>query len=348
MDPVKAEQLLDEIEALERVQKETARSPQELFASNIIKRIRFRLMGYDLQGNVVPWEKDVEEVRNVERTLVIDPHELKNEFERIRSVSLSEREALEQGSKFEKRGGHTYLMPADILYRVRREGWIILAGIELPNDQFHTIGYNYGLNSMPDIDDEFMMLDRDTLSVPDDTKREWDLDKIAINWRTGIMDEIDADVARSAGLSVPDEQKTVSMRRLGIASALKYIITFHAKELGREQIMFNIGTLYDIKSKAKLRNGPSFHHNTRIFSEEFSYRNRPNYIVIKGDRGEREPVAKVRWYARGDNLDNALGNLTSSKSKLMLSGWDLERLRKDWALNIVNPLDSEKAEGEHV
>jgi hypothetical protein len=324
------------VEALVAEAYESAEKLQEpSYVSDIRDRIRFRLMGYDIDGTPVSWAKDVQQVLRVEQKLVIDPSELRDTFARIRSAGTEqEKDKLRKESSFEKYGRHVELNIDQTLYRVRREGWVILAGIVGDNDEFKTIGYNYGLDSMPSIDNEFMFLDLDTLSIPENEKRQIDLSRISINWRTGIAEQIDVASLRKLGVQVPDGVDNVSLRRIGIASALKYIITNLAESRKKEQIMFNIATLFDFYSKEKLRNGPSFHHNRRIFEEDFTYRKRPSQIVIKGSRGEREFIAQAQWRARGDLVRNALHNLERDDSKLKTDKWALPKIFND--LHAIN------------
>ncbi len=304
-------------------------------SSNIINRIDFRLMGYADNDDVLSREslqRDASRVMRIEKKLVINPLELKEEFRKIREATGDEKVYLREHSSFESTGKHTYPVPEEILYRVRREGWVLLAGIVGDDGKFHEVGYNFGLDTMPQTDDDFMMLSRHTLYLhPESGESEFDPKKVLVNWRTGIAEDIDAETLRQSGIPIPEEIQRVNLRRLGIASAIKEIVALYALELKKDQIHFNIADLYDVHSAEKLRNGPSFKHNTRIFESDYAYRTWSQHLSIKKPFGYFEKVAKIRWRARGDTPQNALANLEKPDSKLRVAGWSSGKIRRAWA-----------------
>jgi len=321
--------------------------------AEVRNNIRFRLLGYALDDSVIPWQYDVKHVRNLERKLVVDPKELKREFAVMREKRplIDTDEAMHAHTilhtKFAAEGGHISLNSKNIIYRARREGWVLLAGLQGQDGVFHTLGYNYGLDTMPDDEEELRNLAKNTLSGDDKLKKDVVPEKTAVNWRTGITGRIESGVLEKIGIDAgPDG---VSARRIGIASALKYILTSIAQKNRKEKITFNIGTLNDITpgSEEMIRNTPSFHHNTRIFREDMGYRQYTSDIVIKGALGERERVAMVRWRARWDKVSEAFKALQSDDGVLHAKGWDIDAL-EERAAHFHSLIQTEKNEGSHL
>jgi hypothetical protein len=326
------------------------------FSANIRDRIEFRLLGYSNAGKVINWREDVANVTRLEKTLVVDPLRLKQEFEMIRrkrEEGMTDEE-LEQfiraNSKFSMVGGHIFPNARDTLMRVRREGWIIMAGFTHQGErrqQFTPVGYNYGLQNMPEDDEEFRLLTKDTLMVNDSMKREMNAKKIAINWRTGITEKIDANVLHRSGIDVSSPEGQIDVRRMGIASALKYVMTRLAQMHESDEIYFNIGTIRDPKSKERQRNYPSFEHNKHYFGAEHGFRSSDSEITIKGLLGERDKVGKVRWYTRGDKVEQAMRRLTAEDNVLVSRGWNIARLEQITE-RIFEQIKAERGEGKHL
>jgi len=320
-------------------------------ATAIRKNIRFRLLGYSLDDTPVPWQEDVSQVMGLESDLVLDPLRLKKEFENIR---MKRAEGLDEESllayiashtKFGRLGAHVYANTADILFAVRRQGWVILAGLERKNGAFHPLGFNYGLHSMPEDDDEFRLLAKSTLGVDDSMKKDIAPHETAVNWRTGIAQFAPRDAVAELGVDVSGEPDEISIRRIGIASALKYIFTSLEDKMEKKEVMFNIGTIYDSfpGSRERIRNVPSYHHNIRYFEEDFGYRTLCNtQIKVKGPLGEREQVAFVRWRARGDKIQDTKRRLLGEESKL--AEWDVQALEAR-SVRFYEQIQSEKKVG---
>lgn len=304
--------------------------------AEVRENLKFRLMGYALDDTPIDWRQDVREVTNIEKELVLDPQELKAEFRLMREVRPSLKSDADMHAftlvhtRFGKYGAHVSRNTEDILYRVRREGWVIFAGLANEEGDFHTLGYNYGLHSMPEDDEELRVLSRSTLRVDDNIKQQLRPDNTAINWRSGIAESVGAAVLQDAGIPVPSDMPAVSIRRLGIASALKYILTSMAQKRKTEKILFNIGTLFDSTpgSEEFIRNSPSFFHNTRIFREDLGYRSYNSDIVIRGSLGEREKVAIVRWRPHWDKVSGAMGALQSEEGVIKSRNLDIGMLEE--------------------
>ncbi len=334
LDPEIARQIAEEVERQTAVASE--QDEEDILLSSIKNKIKFRLMGYALDGTPIDWRQDVREVTDLEKELVLDPLELKEEFRLMREARQTLKSDPDMHAftlvhtKFGKYGAHVSRNSEDILFRVRREGWIILAGLENSEGDFHTLGYNYGLHGMPEDDEELRVLSKSTLRVDDDLKQQFNSSNTAINWRSGIAQSVNASVLTDAGIDVPSDMPAVSMRRLGIASALKYILTSMAQKRGTEKILFNIGTLFDTTpgSEEFIRNSPSFFHNTRIFREDFGYRSYNSDIVIKGSLGEREKVAIIRWRPHWDKVFGALNSLKSDEGVIKSRGLDIDALEE--------------------
>lgn len=308
--------------------------------AGIRKNIKFRLMGYTVGGDPIDKKEDLAGVLELERELVIDPRRLKEEFKLMRQARRENKSDDEMQAfalvhtQFGKYGAHVSRNIEDVLMRVRREGWIVYAGLEAQNGDFHTLGYNYGLNSMPEDDEEFRVLSQSTLNVDANLRQQFGPHNTSINWRTGIAQSIGASVLRNAGIEVPVETEAVSIRRLGIASALKYIMTSMAQKRGAEKVMFNIGTLYDATpgSEEIIRNSPSYFHNRRIFREDLGLRSYNSHIVIKGPMGERERVAIVRWRPHWDKVNTAMEAAASDEGVIKSRNLDINELENSAAL----------------
>lgn len=324
---------------------------EEPVFSDIRKNIRFRLMGYGLNDEPIPWATDVRHLTTLEKKLVIDPVLLKEEFRKMRALrpTIGSDDAMHEytlsHTQFGKWGAHSSRNKKDTLYRARREGWVLYAGFETKDKGFHAIGFNYGLNAMPEDDEELRNLSLST--IPQNVRERINPAKTSVNWRTGIAETVDPFVLRDAGVAVPEGvHESISTRRLGIASALKYILTSMAQKREKERVAFNIGTLYDAAdgSEEHIRNAPSFHHNTRIFREDLGYRMYNSDIVIKGRLGFREKVGYMMWRARHDKVSEAMSALVSENGVLRSRNWDIENLERT-ATHFHELLDAEKKKG---
>ncbi len=307
------------------------------YEQQIIAEMQFRLMGYTTEGSQISWKKDVNNVTAVEKQLVINPEELKADFAHMRELKQQGsndpqiEEWVRAHTRYGRSGYHAYRNSKDVLYRVRREGIILIAGLQRKTGKFHPVGYNYTLENMPQSDGEFRLLSRETLTAPQFALNGLEPDQTAVNWRTGIAEHIDASVLRGLGFSIPAGIEKVSMRRLGIASATKRILVHILQMRKKRHIVFNIGNIYDAQSDAMIRNTPSFHHNTRIFGDEgLGYRSELSHIVIKGNTDEtlgmRDNVGTIRWYARKDEISDAADHLSKPDAVLAMRGWDEPRL----------------------
>lgn len=316
--------------------------------------IQFRLVGYNAQGERIPWGEDIRHIRNVEKKLVLDPLEVEQEFKAIRTMRSevgSGKEADRQidafiaaRTKFGRYGAHSYLNSIKKLYTVRRIGWAILAGITKKDGSFYPLGYNYGLNHMPENDDRFPTLCKDTLMAPDEVKSKMNPAETSVNYRTGISQDIEAHILRELGLNIPEGMDTVSIRREGVGSVMKYLIASIADIRKKKHIVFNIGTMYDPHSEERIRNTPSYQHNTRYFEEDLGYRQPPDTgIWVEGAKGYQRLVGKMRWRARGDQVHDALHKLESETSVLTQRNWSILKL-KQIAIDIVEQLNKEEKE----
>lgn len=327
-------------------EREQQKKSIDEISRQIHERIRFKLMGYDTNGDSAEWSIDAGRIQDIEKKLVVNPQELKREFQLLRQHwnELKDDEGklntfLIDNTKFGKSGGHSRSNSKKTLYRVRREGWAIMAGISLPDDDFYPLAYNYGFDTMPENDEMLHVLSRSTLNRPDEVA---DRSKVAFNWRSGVAESVDSSILRKAGIHVPEGKDAVSLRRIGIASAVKFIMVRLNQMHAKEQIWFNIGTIYDVDgSPAKIRNVPSFEHNRRIFAEDHGYRMHDTDIAITGSRGEYEIVGTMHWRARSDKVLPAIQKLRSENGVLAARGWNTEDLERV-AVIIHDQIEKEK------
>ena len=175
-------------------------------------------------------------------------------------------------------------------------------------------------------------------------KEDMNTERISFNWRTGVAKTINASILDSTGVKVPMGLREVSLRRIGLASALKYIITRLAELHNKESMYFNIGDLHDVQpgSKERIRNAPSYFHNIRYFKEAMGYRSVNSEVVENGEEiGTHNKAAKVSWKVHRDRVSRAVENLRSQSSILVKRGHDMQKLEQA-AVRIAEQLHTEQ------
>lgn len=340
----------------------------EPWQEEIIAKMEFVLSGYNVDGTETKRSDGIAQIQNIEKTLVIDPVAIQRDLKKIAKADPENRENLSTSlESFSQEGRHSHVNTARTLFRNRYLGWQILAGLRDDEGNFFPVATNYGLDTMPtgtvDGDHEFDSLDYGTLFLG---RQGLCLDsvepsKTAINWRTSVLASIPAEKLRHTITSLPKDMTDILMRRLGVASALKYIMTLLVDRMERESISYNIGTIYQLSSKdgktdksIRLRNAASYEHTRHLFAGEAigeGYRDFVSPVLIPGKKdtstGHRNFVAKILWFARQSRTKDVLHNLHSPKSPLKSRQWPMAKL-EETAEIMSHQIKQETERGDHV
>lgn len=318
--------------------------------------IRFRLAGWEPDGQRMTSEEEVRAdiehgVQSVEKSLVVDPMKVKEEFALLSAMlkqtgrDVKDLLPVLDPKKFSfiREGKHVDLASIEKLLFAWRDGFIVLAELELPDGTIVPLGYCHGLDSTPIDGPEFPNLNADTI-VPAAKRRsaeEHSLETATI-WRTGVRERIDAATLRALGIEL--EETSLSLRRSGLGSALKHIVIQQAALRGKTRAMLNVGTLKPPRGKGELEmpNDASMAYNENFLRRWHADREYKNPVVIPKRLGLREHVADMHWQVFVGDTDIALNRLEEAGGVLERKGWleDLNRL-SGVAEQIAEQLDGE-------
>ncbi len=339
----------------------------EEWQREMIDKMEFVLVGYDPEGQKVDRAHGIKQIIEIEKELVIDPHEIQKDLAVIAAAEPQEREKMSMTSpSFSTEGRHSHVNTLATLYRIRYEGWQIIAGLQSDDGDVIPIGANYGLSKMPEGysegDHEFASVDYGTLALGTQARR---LDAVvphntAVNWRTSVLPSIPAEHLRQTITSLPADITNIPTRRLGIASALKFVMTHVVDHWKRGVLSYNIGTIYQPAENSKteksirLRNFASYEHNKNLLAGEQigeGYREYATPVQIQENddltSGHRHFVGKILWFARQTPVQEVQNNLTSPKSPLINRAWPLEKLIRA-AERMKHQLTAEIVRGDHT
>lgn len=338
----------------------------EPWQREVIDKMVFLLVGYNQEGKEIDRKIGVKQIQAMERRLVIDPQEIQRDLALIANADVRDREKMSmQMPSFSTEGNHALVNSVATLFRTRYEGWEIIAG--LPNDRgsITPVGSNYGLSKMPngysEGDHEFASLDFGTLALGTQARRLNAVEphNTAINWRTSVLPSVSANGLRRTISSLPSDMTEIPMRRLGVASALKFIMSHVIELWDRDFISYNIGTIYppaqDDKTEKtiRLRNYASFEHNKNLLAgdpigEGYREYATPVQIHVRDDmpRGLRHFVGKILWFARQALIVDVQDNVEAPNSPLVTRGWQTTTLYR-FVERITQQLRKEIENGDH-
>jgi hypothetical protein len=306
----------------EREKKERALLAQR---QKLIGNIRFRLTGWSESGERTDLESDIQNtVVRLEKPLVTDPQELQRAMEELR-LPGADLSAIKR-QRFVSSGEHVFLAPEEKLLYERERGFQVVAMFRRSDGTEKPIGYSHGLEEIPERDPKFPNLELDTLVGPmrdivRAQRQQW-----AVIWRTGVSENLvlDAEDMRTLeelGVELDvKEGDSLSLRRLGIATVLKYLDFLLLYARGKSKVTLNVGTIFDQANPDDVQfpNAPSTLYNTNMFTQDFGWRAHADNIGRTG---------KVVWRAYGGKLADMIAKLRGhEKSPLKKHGWNMNDL----------------------
>lgn len=342
----------DEMQFLESILQRDSDSKKKMRVINeasqaVQASLRYRLAGWSPDGQQIAWDDDIEAIRAIEKPLVISPEAIQEEFgertrmtdEQLRSIDKLNPDLF----PFTTKGGHVNLASKEKLMMVRRAGLAIVAELEMPTGRRVPLGYSYGLDKMPYKDNEFPNLDADSLLLPPDEKEMAILERektLAI-WRTSVREKLSAEELKELGIGM----ESLSLRRLAIGSALKYIMIRQAQLREKVRVTLNVGTLTREGDEMRMPNMASDLYNSN-FLMQWGWRSYTTPIEIRGEKGLRTPVAKMHWMAYKSRPNVAIDRLTEDGGVLKRKGMDINML-EDVAVTVTDQIKHEQNIGDH-
>lgn len=321
---------------------------------DLVPHIHIRLAGYDIHGNPADLEKDLNDVLEIERRMLIDPERTRADLKNIRDTAVDQktRHAMSMQSSFAE-GRHITLNTINTLKRIRWEGWILLMGIIDQNNSWHSLGYNYGLDSMPNIyeagDPTFPTLDRNTLG----NDKFFNPDNTMVNYRTSVLPIVPRNLIAHLSANIPEELQDVPVQRAGLGTAAKYHFVHRALRMGKEAITFNTAKVYDWLSVMQktwdvyLLNVATHGHNTKFFKQGLGYRKIMTAIFRQLSNGKPDHIASAAWYAWVDEPEDVKNNMLLPTGPLLTRHWSQENL--DQSAEIAfDILKKERERGDHA
>lgn len=297
-------------------------------AEAVRARLDFRLVGWVPRGATagkrlfekVDSSRDIEtSVRRVEAKYVVDPLQLKTDFESAMTKQPVTDAIVQTRSMLSEQGFHAYLASLEKLERVRREGVIVSAELVAAKSRL-PVGYCYALDKMPMDDPEFPNLSYSTVGLPDDLKTLAIPDPYACQaiWRTTVEHDLPSDLLPEFKLGdIPPNSEFLSLRRMAIGSALKYIVIQLARARGKILSALNVGKIiYTKDTNVQLPNSASYVYNNNILKQLWGIRNVTDDIMLQ-EHGGRETIAKVAWMTLGDTTDAAIQRLEEENGPLL-------------------------------
>ncbi len=316
----------------ERVQSSRRKELVQL----LLPELSIRLAGRSENGEERDLSDDIGNVIELERPLVIDPAAVKKELAALptalHQVDGDSFKLPPADFPFMLKGGHVFLSTREQLQLVHDRGFIWLAEIAgIP------IGYSHGLSEVPYgggdvLDQDFPNLDAGDVLPPDfraflTENRQ----KMAVVWRTGIRESLPPGMLQKIEIDLPEQEKSLGLRRLGIATALKYVIANQMRAREKIGLTLNIGSIStgNFTDMDVMMTNLASTSNNRNFLLEAGSRN-TYHTPIDLPIGEGvEHVANMYWRVFTGNLTR-VSMFNRMEEVLMRIGWteeDLEVLR---------------------
>lgn len=297
------------------------------------KHLDFRLVGSMPQGEnpgerqfeMVDVPQDIRQsVLDVEKKHIVDPAHLKQEFQAsvpgAQHQNEVQKDEVQTQSQLSEKGFQAYLANPEKLQRVHENGAMISAELVLPGGRRVPVGYCYALDAMPEDDPDFSNLSYKTLGLPDSLKAMLipEPEKCQVIWRTTVEKGLPPELLPELDLSnVPATPENLSLRRLAIGSALKYLMIQLGRLREKAFTTLNVGTLlYEQDNRVRLPNSASFIYNTNFLTQDLGIRNVMDDIVLRIEE-TREVIAKMMWRALGDTPDTAIKLLSAEDGPLL-------------------------------
>lgn len=305
---------------------------------DFVRSTSVRLMGYDADGNRMPsLEPDFATFRMLEQELLKWQEPLRG-HPHTGYLNEEQRKAIQ---RFYEQGGHSSAFTDDQIEYIRTHGLILFIerqtreGLRVPLGSISVLSRTPSSGESVDLDPRAWQHSEEVLRLfpqydfedllpektPDDFRhslRSTVASRILI-CRSSILSSVGSDaLGESAGSTA-----TMSLRRLGLASRLKYEALNIASLFGSSSLTFNIGTIL-ASSDGELRmvNKPSTEHNS--WADVLAWR---NYFskVIDG--------VVMRWTAYQGKIADGLEEISRPNGLMAGKDWDMDAAKSSVILN---------------
>lgn len=328
------------------------RLPDQMLS--LMNNIHVRLAGWTKDGtcSLEQYESDVRafcqlEAEETQWLRDLDPSQKRLQNKDANGLTVSQHNALRH---FEQFGGHACTLQRETIDYIRNNGAILLLELDVREDVQVLLGTITALRSAPytraqEGDDNHLHpitpnFDLRDLGIPDPAKEAAykGAEKRIVIWRTTTREKLSKQVL---GIDTSEPTDMISFRRTGGGSLLKDILFRVATEYGKENLTFNIGTVFNSEdpeaadSLVLASNEPSKAHNH--WMKEWAWRQRYHDTIAS------DPAVYMLWKAYTGSMKDGLhafegsNGILKGKGILDLPELDLQQI----AVQIQSQIEDE-------